>query len=405
VKTSLDLLGLAVIGAAVAAGCSDEPPQQQPVYPVAGTGGGGTTGGGGGGGAGLPSAGLSGGGSGGSAGNTTAGGGAGGGAGAGSSLPSKLSETGLFSDVAAQTLAPGVFAFEPKYALWSDAASKRRWVYLPPGKQINTDQMDFWEYPEGMKLWKEFKRDGVLIETRLIMKKGQGLNDWYMVAYKWNADQSDAEAVPMGELNAMNTKHDIPSQEQCSNCHQGMWDNVLGFSAVQLSHDKPGTLTLSQAATLGWFSKAPAAAYDLPGSAEAQEALGYLHANCGMCHNEVGKLYLTKIDLDLWTHVDQIGSVEATRAYLSTTCDQWPGDKFAPITACQPGHATGAALQGTISKVAKRVTPKSPQMSAIRELMSLRGDENSKTQMPPLGTEDVDTAGLEKVDAWINTLQ
>jgi hypothetical protein len=391
--------------AAVAAGCSDDP--QQPVYPVAGTSAGGTSGSGGAM-SGAPSGGLSGGGSGGASGGAMAGGGAGGSAGSGGAvnvMPSKLSETGLFSDVKAQTLAPGVFAFEPKYALWSDAASKRRWVYLPPGKQINTDQMDFWEYPEGMKLWKEFSRDGVLIETRLIVKKGQGLNDWYMVAYKWNADKSDADAVPMGELNAMNTQHDIPSQEQCSNCHQGMWDNVLGFSAVQLSHDKADTMTLSKAAGMNWFTKAPAAAYNLPGSMEAQEALGYLHSNCGMCHNEHGKLYLTKIDLDLWTHVDQIGTVEATRAYLSTTCDQWPGDKFDPIKTCEAGHATGAALQGTISKVAKRVTPKNPQMSAIRELMSLRGDENSMTQMPPLGTEDVDTAGLGKVDAWINTLQ
>ena len=44
-------------------------------------------------------------------------------------LPERLSQTGLAGE--------GVRAFEPRFALWSDGAAKRRWIRLPPGTAIN----------------------------------------------------------------------------------------------------------------------------------------------------------------------------------------------------------------------------------------------------------------------------
>jgi hypothetical protein len=123
-----------------------------------------------------------------------------------------------------------------------------------------------------------------------------------------------------------------------------------------------------------------------------------------MCHNLRAKVYSTTTSLDLWTHLDQIGNMRTTRAYLSSVCDQWPGDKFDPIKTCAAGHTTGAGLEGAISRVAKRVTPGNPAMSALHELMSLRGDANSKSQMPPVGTKIIDPMGIAAVDAWINKL-
>ena len=147
-------------------------------------------------------------------------------------MPKLLSQTGLFSDIAKGTLAPNVFAYQPQYALWSDGATKRRWVSLPVGSKIDTSSMDYWDYPAGTKLWKEFTRDGVRVETRLLMKRGSGLGDWLMVAYKWNSSKTEATAVPDGEANASGTQHDIPSQKACSTCHSALSDNVLGFTAA-----------------------------------------------------------------------------------------------------------------------------------------------------------------------------
>jgi hypothetical protein len=266
--------------------------------------------------------------------------------------------------------------------------------------------MEYWEFPAGFKLWKEFARDGKVIETRLLLKKTAGLTDWYMIAFKWNEDGSDAVAVPNGEMNAMGTQHDIPGEQGCTGCHSEMYDNVLGFTALQLSHDLPDSLNLSQLAQMGWLSKAPATPIALPGTDVEKKALGYLHSNCGICHNTFGSAYTTSVSLDLWTRLDQVDTVQTTRAYLSMVCDQWPGPggKSNPIKACEAGHATGAPRESASSALEKRVTPKNPGMSAIHELMALRVGGDDKRQMPPLGTEMVDTAGLGDVDAWINAL-
>src|SRR5262249_55508478 len=82
--------------------------------------------------------------------------------------PRFLSETGLFADVKTGTLGKGVRAFQPKYVLWSDGATKRRWLYLPDGGTIDTSDMDYWTYPVGTTAWKEFTRDGVRVETRML---------------------------------------------------------------------------------------------------------------------------------------------------------------------------------------------------------------------------------------------
>ena len=51
-------------------------------------------------------------------------------------------------------------AYAPKFQLWSDSATKKRWIYLPPGSQIDTSDMDFWKFPVGTKVWKEFSAVG-----------------------------------------------------------------------------------------------------------------------------------------------------------------------------------------------------------------------------------------------------
>ncbi|HEX2877114.1 MAG TPA: hypothetical protein VHP33_37945 [Polyangiaceae bacterium] len=340
-------------------------------------------------------------------GGATGGSGGAGGTGGGNTMPMLLSETGLYSDIKAKTLAPDVHPFVPAYTLWSDGAVKNRYAYMPPGGKIITDDMEFWQYPAGFKLWKDFTRDGKLIETRLLMKLSGGLSDWYMVAFKWNADLSDATALPMGEANAMGTMHDIPSKEDCKGCHTAMKDNSIGFTAALLTHNQPNSLNLSQIEQMGWLSTPPkAGGYPLPGDEPTKAALGYLQANCGMCHNYKSQVYKTKVTLDLWAHLDKLDTVQNTFAYLSMVCDQWPGsDKFNPITSCEAGHATGALMDTDISKT-KRVAPGMSAESGIHDLMALRatGQVGMMKQMPPLGSEIIDPTGLGVVDAWINAL-
>jgi len=305
--------------------------------------------------------------------------------------PVLLSEAGLYSDIVGGTLAPGVYSYQPQFTLWADGATKNRWVKLPPGTQIDTTDMDFWEYPIGTKLFKEFSLNGVRLETRLILKRG--VDDFYYMAFQWNSAQTEAVAVPAGVVDAAGTMHDIPSQNDCETCHENMQDRILGFSAVQLAHPLTAAtdaeVNLEKIAAMGWLTHAPPA-IALPGDATAQAALGYLHANCGACHNYKSYVYMTAVSMDLWLQTDngQLDSVKATPTYM-TLVDQ-------PTTTM-------------ISDLMYRVWPGKPALSAVHELMSLRqgspGDVDGSAatrQMPPLATKVVDTVGLAQVDAWID---
>ena len=201
-----------------------------------------------------------------------------------------------------------------------------------------------------------------------------------MMAYQWNSSQTDANAVPDGVVNASGTPHDIPSQKDCGVCHNNMKDRVLGFTAIQLSHNKPG-VTLDKLIQSGALTNPPAAAFQLPGNATEQAALGYLHANCGMCHND-NSIIATVIDMRLWLSTSALGAVSDTPTYKTTV-----------------GVATDSPV--TPSTVSVRIQPGDPSASAIHLRMSDRG---SPVQMPPLGTELVDSTGVAAVDAWINSL-
>lgn len=279
-----------------------------------------------------------------------------------------LSETGLYRDIAHKVLAPDLIAFEPTYKLWSDGADKRRWLRLPEGKRIDTREMDHWIFPVGTMVWKEFSLDGKRLETRLIMRTGRGPHDFFMGAFAWNDDESDARFVPMGAQDVRGTDHDLPESKQCLLCHDGEPGRILGFSAVQQPDVAEALLTV-----------APTHPFVVPGDEISARALGYLHANCGHCHNENGTSWPdTDMDLRLLVADER---VEDTATYRSTR---------------------GVALQYFEgSDLSLRVKPGDPTQSGLYYRMSMRGP---KTQMPPLATEHVDDEGTAAVRAWIERL-
>ena len=88
--------------------------------------------------------------------------------------PQTLVCTGLFADIAAKLITPGVAAYAPAVPLWSDGAEKKRWISLPAGAVIDTSDPNEWKFPIGTKAWKEFSRDGHRVETRLWQKVRDG---------------------------------------------------------------------------------------------------------------------------------------------------------------------------------------------------------------------------------------
>lgn len=279
--------------------------------------------------------------------------------------PALLSDTGLYADIAAGTVAAGVREYKPLAELWSDGAVKRRWLQLPAGAVIDTTNMDDWIFPVGTRVWKEFARDGVRVETRLIWKRGP--SDWPMVAYLWNPEQSEAYAAPDGLNDAGGTLHDVPDAGKCARCHDGRTDRLLGATALQLSRPGP-LLTMDTLIAENLLSRPPAAPLVLPGDAHTQAALAYLHANCGHCHNPNAPDSDRYISVHFWQEVASLGRLQDTVTYRSLVADK------------------GSALW----------------IDAVIERMADRG---GKQQMPPFATEDVDVAGMTQVSALMNQLR
>src|SRR5262249_9205898 len=121
-------------------------------------------------------------------------------------LPLRLSETGLYADIATGELASDVVAYTPAFALWSDGAAKQRWIWLPDGERIDSTDMDDWVFPTGTKVWKQFSVAGTRVETRLLEKRGAGDDDWVSLSYVWDPDDGDASAAPLGVLDARGTE-------------------------------------------------------------------------------------------------------------------------------------------------------------------------------------------------------
>jgi hypothetical protein len=276
----------------------------------------------------------------------------------------RLSELGLYTDIGEKRLAPDLIAYEPRYPLWSDSADKLRFLRLPVGTTIDNRDPDHWQFPAGSVLFKEFSRAGKRLETRVIARLGEDPDDTFMGTFLWQDDERDALLVRDGRANVRDTDHDLPTQTQCGSCHNGEPGRILGFSTLQLAMPKPELFAM------------PPIAYELPGTPEAREALGYLHANCAHCHNPSGGARrLTPMNLRISVNDMEPGKTTIERETMGV-----------PLYSF------------TASDLSLRVVPGAPAESGLLLRMQRRGDDSA---MPPLGTKHVDENGLLLVRAWI----
>jgi len=246
--------------------------------------------------------------------------------------------------------------------------------------------MNDWSFPVGTRAFKEFIIEGKRIETRIIERIGSGPQDFAFASYQWNADESEATKVSSdGVINASGTTHDIPKKSECLQCHGsysvggGRPSRSLSFSALQLSHEDSG-VSLDTLASEGAISAAPEVAPSIPGSSEDRAALGYLHANCGNCHNATADR-VPQIDLDLWVDVG-LTKIEETAAWR-TAVDQ-------PTQMFKDQHILG------------RIVPGDPASSAVLYRMNRRGNNG---QMPPIASKHVDVTGTDTIASWIEGLE
>lgn len=308
--------------------------------------------------------------------------------------PERLSETGLYEDGRVDVLAPANRRFAPQYPLWTDGATKERWVYLPPGQTIDATDPYNWEVPVGTKFWKEFRFAGRKVETRMIWRASH--TEWIFATYLWNDAGTEAVLAPAGGVRnvaevAAGKKHSIPSATDCTACHGTARPGPLGFNALQLSSDRdpyalhaepatPDALTLTTLFAEGRVrgskqlrSNPPRIATDNP---RTRSVLGYLVANCGGCHNGRGEIAALGPVL---RYEDLVRDADRVAASLIGQPTKWQ----------VPGRTEGSML----------IDPDAPEESAL--LARLRSRSPS-SQMPPLGTVVRDNGAVQAVSEWIS---
>src|ERR1041385_5028188 len=116
-------------------------------------------------------------------------------------MPTLLSQTGVFQDLANLTPSPRLIPYTVNSPLWSDAALKQRWLALPTNTLIHFASTGEWTFPNGSVFVKHFSlqtnetNPNLLrrLETRLLVRDTNGTA--YGVTYKWRPDNSDADLL------------------------------------------------------------------------------------------------------------------------------------------------------------------------------------------------------------------
>jgi hypothetical protein len=240
-------------------------------------------------------------------------------------FPQTLTATGCYTDVAKDIVNSGAIPYEINSPLWSDGATKHRFIVLPEQSTIGYTSTGAWTMPVGTIIIKEFLYQAETtdpaslypMETRFLVKRceeGMCPKPWQGYSYQWNASGTEANLLPAtattkdwpyatsGVAQTPHT-HTYPARSECVRCHNASVGRTLGLQTPQLnrSHDYGQTIDNELRAFdhIGLFGttfpKAPAAPFERlptphdPSFPLAQRARAYFHANCAHCHNPAGE--------------------------------------------------------------------------------------------------------------------
>lgn len=314
----------------------------------------------------------------------------------GDTIPTRLSETGLFSDLASLTPAQGMIPYQPNHPFWSDGVLKQRWVGVPDDGTVEFTDED-WTFPLGSVAVKHFSYyqsednpgSEQRIETRVMLNSDQG---WQGFTYRWNEEQTDATlvsgrrsitlSVTQADSTVKTQQYDIPSQGDCLRCHTEAEGWILGLNTAQLNGDFDyGQAIDNQIRSwnnIGLFNSnvGSAAQYPVfPSLTDMQadlssRARAYLDVNCSVCHQPGGGVNVN-LDLRAVTPDAEMNAIDAEPTAGNL------GIEDARIIA--PGEKERSILWQRISRLDDK-------------------------RMPPLSSHVLDQQAIELIGQWIDGL-
>ncbi len=316
-------------------------------------------------------------------------------------LPTLLSQTGVFTNLATLAPAPELLPYTVNSPLWSDGAAKTRWIALATNTFVTFATNGEWTFPNGTVFVKHFalatndtnpaqlKR----LETRLLVIGTNGLV--YGASYKWRPDNSDADLVltltneNISITTATGTRSQTwsyPGRQDCLTCHTIPSGGVLGVKTRQLNGD---------------------GSYPATGVTDNQLRTW----------NHIG-LFSTPINEAAITNFTKLVSVSDTsttlatrvRSYLDANCAQCHRPGGGVQANFDARFDTPLANQGIIYGVVQNSQGISNALviapvDLSHSLLYLR-DNNVGTplQMPPLAKNVIDTNYIAVLSAWITSL-
>lgn len=271
----------------------------------------------------------------------------------------KLSDYGIFiGNGRSQEPADGTVPYDLNSALFSDYATKHRFVRLPAGRKALYSETETFEFPVGSVIVKTFgylhdlrdpSKGERLIETRLLIHRPEG---WIGLPYVWNDAQDEAVLDVAGgtvdvswthtDGRARTNNYIIPNANQCKGCHEN--DKIMapiGPKARHLNKDfayDSGTENqLVHWTKIGVLDGAPApeqapklVRWDDGSATLDDRARAWLEINCAHCHNPKGPartsgLFLMASEIDPYKRGVRKTPVAAGRGSGGRLYDILPG--------------------------------------------------------------------------------
>lgn len=324
-------------------------------------------------------------------------------------IPTQLSQTGCF-DGALEPV-DGLIPYDLNAPLWSDGATKRRWLALPDGETVSLASDGDFDFPPGTVLVKEFTLEGVRVETRLMMRHPDGV--WGGYSYAWvdgsGSLVSDAELLPdqvvTRAVPGTSRTWTYPSRGQCNQCHTDAAGVSLGVEVAQLNRDLDygGTVanqvhTLSQIGVVSGnvdvFAGRALPHYDDTSEPVANRVWSYFHSNCSGCHRPGASGYGGRSNMPD-VRFDFTASTMPTHPLAQNLCGVTAGSEDLGLSnplLVQPGVAgdwSNLSAGGSVLYLRMAARPNVPGSSGA---------------MPLIGTADVDPEGLGLLQEWIENL-
>lgn len=297
-----------------------------------------------------------------------------------------LAEYRLFSDAGGRVPSAGLTPYALNTPLFTDHATKHRYVFMPKGQAAKAAGAGMPEFPVGTVLVKTFAYPAAggerFIETRLLIRKATG---WVPNTYVWDAAQTTAVLKRAGARVAVTWQgkpidYAVPNVNQCKQCHlNGAAVTPIGPKARNLNGDL--TYTSGRENQLAHWTRAklitglPAKVVATPHWDDAKAPLdgrarAYLDSNCAHCHSRAGLASNSGLYLN----------------FEETEPSAWGVGKR-PVAA---GRGSGG-LQFSIS-------PGDPDGSIIVHRMA---STEPGVMMPQFGRTMTDEEGVALIRAWI----